>query len=161
MLSPLGFRFVLKRAPSLVFFTENVTLPSLILGAHPHPNPFITYPVPGDHIDFSELNLAFKVDEDMANFMEIFNWIVALGFPHEFGQFEAIASAASTSGEGIRSDGSLIIESSAMRPNLEVVFEDMFPISLSNLNFTTQDAEVEYLSAEVSFQFTKYTMRLM
>ena len=161
MLSPLGFRFVLKRAPSLVFFTENVTLPSLILGSVEYATPFVTYPVPGDHLDFSELSVAFKVDEDLANFMEIFDWMIALGFPHEFGQYAAIASAGVTTGEGIRSDGTLVIESSAMRPNLEVTFEDMFPISLSNLNFTTQDAEVEYLSAEVTFKFTKYTMKLL
>jgi hypothetical protein len=159
MLSPVGFRFVLKRAPTLIFFTENVVLPSLILGSSDHPTPFVKYPVPGDHLDFSELNITFKVDEDLDNYMEIFDWMIALGFPHDFSQYAAIDAETITSGDGIRSDGSLIIESSAMRPNLEVVFEDMFPISLSNLNFSTQDVEIDYLSAEVTFRFTKYTMK--
>lgn len=161
MLSPVGFRFVLKRAPTLIFFTENVTLPSLILGSTDHPNPFVKYPVYGDHLDFSELMISFKVDEDLANYMEIFDWMISLGFPQDFTQFADIKAEGPTGGHGIRSDGSLIIESSAMRPNLEVHFEDMFPISLSNLNFTTQDVEIDYLSAEVTLKYTKYTMKLI
>ena len=40
--------------------------------------------------------------------------------------------------------------------NFNVKFRDMFPYSLTSLNFDATDADTEYFTAEVSFKYTIY-----
>ena len=47
-------------------------------------------PVPGDKIQFGDLNLRFLVDEDLGNYMEIQRWIRGLGYPQSLNEFELL-----------------------------------------------------------------------
>ena len=38
----------------------------------------------------------------------------------------------------------------------KVVFEDMFPYSLSSLDLNSQETDTEYFTAEVTFKYTIY-----
>jgi hypothetical protein len=44
-----------------------------------------------------------------------------------------------------------------MRPNIEVIFRDLFPVSISDTNFTTTDTNVDYVTATVEFKYTYLT----
>lgn len=152
-LSPLGFRFVLRRSPNLNFFVTDVNIPSINLGYVELPSPFKIIELPGDKLDFGDLTITFKVDEDLANYLEIFNWVYNLGFPETTQQFANLRNAKNGDAGGIFSDATLSILSSSMKPNAEVVFEDLFPISLSDVNFTTTDTDINYVTATVVFKF--------
>ena len=56
----------------------------------------------------------------------------------------------------IYSDGSLMLLTSNQNPNLQVNFSDMFPISLTELNFDATDTDVTYLEATVTFRYRIY-----
>jgi len=56
----------------------------------------------------------------------------------------------------IYSDGTLVVLNSNYNPKFKVVFEDMFPYSLSSLDFNAQETDTEYFTAEVSFKYTVY-----
>jgi hypothetical protein len=60
------------------------------------------------------------------------------------------------SGEGVFSDISLLVLSSAMNPIHEVTFRDCFPVDLSALTFDSTAADVEYLTATVTFANRKF-----
>ena len=98
--------------------------------------------------------MIFKIDEDFVNYFEIYNWLVKLGFPNNFNQYAAIAASPPGSGQGTVSDATLTILNSSMRPNLEVILHDLFPVSISDANFTTTDTTVDYVTATVEFKFT-------
>lgn len=155
-LSPLGFRFTLKRSPNVNFFVTDANIPSLNLGFVDVPSPFKNIPIPGDKPEFGSFRLTFKIDEDMANYIEIYNWLIKLGFPSNFEQYQSLASAAAGSGAGTVSDATLTILNSAQSPNIEVQFEDLFPVSISDINFTTTDTTVNYVTATVEFKFVLY-----
>ena len=159
MLSPVGFAFNLHRAPDIEFFVQNVTLPGITLGVVEQPNPFISVPIPGDHITYSEMDLTFKINEDMSNYLEIIDWVTALGFPDKFEQYKEIADKSKFSGEGIYSDATLMILSSSMNPVVQIEIIDMFPVSLSPLEMNTQDTNIDYINATASFRFTNYTFK--
>ena len=89
-LSPLGFVFNLKKTPATNFFVTRASLPGLNLAFAEVPTPFVKMPVPGEKIQFNDLSVTFKVDEDMRNWNEIFDWMVALGFPKSFDQYREI-----------------------------------------------------------------------
>lgn len=157
-LSPLNFKFTIKKAPHVNFFIQKVNIPSMTI-VNPQPNnPFIKTPIPGEHIDYGELNIVFKVDEDLQNYMEIRNWLVGLGKPENFEQYRALEEKEPISGEGIYSDISLMILSSTKMPNYEVTYVDAFPVTLSELVFNTTDPDVNYIEASSTFKYTYYTI---
>ena len=157
-LSPLNFRFQIKKAPHVNFFIQRVNIPSIALRSPDTPNPFVKIPYPGEHLDFGELRISFKVDEDFQNYLEIHNWLKALGKPEEFEQYKTISEIPSYTGEGIYSDISLIALSSAKMPNFDITFTDAFPTSLSDLNFNTTDSDVNYIEASATFKYTYYSI---
>jgi hypothetical protein len=154
-LSPLNFKFIMKRAPHVNFFVQKVNIPAISLAEVNTPNPLLRIPEPGDHLDFDELRVSFRVDEDLQNYLEIQNWLRSIG-KQSFQQYGAIASKKIYSGESIKSEISLTVLSSAKRPNYEIVFQDAFPTGLSSIEFDTSLEDVLYLEADASFRYTKY-----
>ena len=160
-LSPTGFKFGLKRSPGVAFFCNQANIPSLDLGVAEQPSYLKDIPIPGDKMQFGDLNLRFLVDEDLVNFMEIQNWMRGLGFPESLAEFndlknEAILGPMGKSTEDVYSDGTLQILSSNLIPKFQVVFNDLFPYSLSTVTFDATDTDIEYFTADVAFKYTIY-----
>lgn len=152
-LSPLGFRFILRRSPNVNFFCTRIRIPGFDLGPANLQTPFKGVPLPGDKPTFGDLVLTFKIDEDLKNYLEIFNWMAKIGFPEKFEQYASIAKIPSGTGQGIVSDGTVSILNSAMNPTTEFRFEDLWPSGLSALDFTSEDTSVNYIAADVTFKF--------
>ena len=163
-LSPVGFKFSLKRAPAVAFFCNQANIPSMDLGIAEQPSYLRNIPVPGDKIQFGDLTLRFLVDEDLVNYMELQRWIRGLGFPDSMKDFkdlekEAVMAASyANKGDDIYSDGTLQILSSNLVPQFQVVFNDLFPFSLSTVTFDATDTDIEYFTADVSFKYTIYNL---
>ena len=164
-LSPVGFKFALKRSPAVAFFCNEANIPSLDLGIAEQPTYLKDVPLPGDKIQFGDLSLRFLVDEDLTNYMEIQNWIRGLGFPESLKEFhdlqkEGEENIGSNYGQlaphDIYSDGTLQILSSNLVPKFKVVFNDLFPYSLSTVTFDATDTDIEYFTANVTFKYTIY-----
>ena len=165
-LSPTGFKFGLKRSPGVAFFCNQANIPALDLGVAEQPTYLKDIPIPGDKIQFGDLNLRFLVDEDLVNFMEIQNWIRGLGFPESLAEFnelkdQAILGPMGKSTEDVYSDGTLQILSSNLVPKFQVVFSDLFPYSLSTVTFDATDTDIEYFTADVSVKYTIYNLTYM
>ena len=152
-LSPLGFRFKLKRAPNLNFFITDVTLPSISLNSIELPTPFKSISISGNKLEYGDFNISFKLDEDMSTYFEIYDWLIAIGFPESFTQYKGLKEAQKGTTNQLLSDATLTILTSDMVPNIEVTFEDLFPTSISNIDFTVSDNDVNYLNATVSFKY--------
>jgi hypothetical protein len=158
LLSPLNYRFKLVRAPSVEFFLQKVNIPEIRLPNPDTSNPFVTIPYPGDHIKFGELHIEFKVDEDMKNYRELFEWIQGLGFPDNYNQYKNLASNESYTGKGIYSDISLIVLSSKNNTNFEIIYKDAFPIALGEIQFNTSDVNLTYISCKCTFRYTSFSI---
>ena len=157
-LSPLNFKFFIKKTPYINFFIQKINLPSIRLIQVDTSNPFVKTPYAGDHIDFGTLTMNFKVDEDLKNYLEIHNWIIGLGFPERYEQYRDLSNKPIYTGDGIVSDMTLTILASTKTPNYEITFVDAFPVSLSDLTFNTMDNTVNFLSADATFKYTHYTI---
>ena len=152
-LSPLGFRFKLKRAPNLNFFVTDVNLPQISLGNIELPTPFKLINIPGSKLEYGDFNLSFRMDEDMSTYFEIYNWLIAIGFPENFDQYKGLKNAQKGTPSQLFSDATLTIMTSDMVPNIEVTFEDLFPTSIGEINFNTSDTDVNYVTTSVSFKY--------
>lgn len=155
-LSPLNFNFRLKRAPNLNFFIQKVNLPGISFPSAVETNPFVNIPIAGDHLQYGDLSVTFKVDEDLNNYLEIHNWIRALTFPDNFDEYKTISKNPEFTGNGITSDITLVISNSVKIPNFEVNFRNAYPTSLSALSFQTTDSTVEFITATATFKYIMY-----
>ena len=163
-LSPVGFKFSLKRAPGVAFFCNQANIPSMDLGIAEQPTYLRNIPTPGDKIQFGDLTLRFLVDEDLVNYMELQRWIRGLGYPENMDEFRKLEGEAvlpanfGQAGDNIYSDGTLQILSSNLVAKFNVNFTELFPYSLSTLAFDATDTDIEYFTAEVSFKYTMYNL---
>ena len=155
-LSPLNFKFQIKKAPHVNFFIQKVNIPDIKLISPEYPNPFVNAPIPGEHLTYGILDITFKVDEDLQNYLEIHNWVKALGKPQNYDQYKTIQDKKPGTGDGIYSDISLMVLSSTKMANYEIVFMDAFPVNISSVVFNTTDNDVNYIEASASFRYTLF-----
>ncbi len=154
-LGQTGFRLVMDRLPTMTYFSQQVSLPTISLsGAVTVSNPVIDYPLPGEKLTFGDFSVTFRVDEDMKNFLELYNWLVGLGSPESPDQFRRFQNASIN--QSNLSDGTLIILSSKYNPNIRVKFRGMYPESLSELQFNTTGTDIDYLEATATFKYRDY-----
>ena len=160
-LNPTGFKFILNRAPKVVFFSNQANIPGLNLGTAEQSTYLTDIPVPGDKLQFQDLNLRFLVDEDLENYLEIQHWLRGLGFPDSLKEIYEWQSSNPNAPRGelnYTSDGTLNVLSSSNTPNFKVKFLDLFPVSLSDLDFDATDSDIDYLTANVTFKYTIYNI---
>ena len=161
-LSPVGFKFVVNRARKVSFFGNSMNIPGLTLGIANQPTYLKDIPLPGEKIDFSDLNLRFLVDENLENYMEIQRWIRGIGFPesldeiYNFQEDNPSMDAQFKDQMNLYSDATLFILTSNNTANFQVKFRNIFPYNLTDLQFDATDSDIYYLTAEVSFKYTIY-----
>lgn len=151
-LSPLEFIIVVKRLPNVQFFTQRTTIPGVSASSIPHPTPFNQVFETGDRLNYGDLNLNFIIDEDMSNYIEVFNWIKGLSFPENFGQYRSIENSP----EGLRTDISIKVLNSHKNPNVQVDYYDCFPTDLSEVTLDTTQTDVVYTEATVTFRYNYF-----
>jgi len=154
-LSPINFKFQIFRAPNVNFFVQKVNIPGFSLPAINVGNPLIGFPYPGDHLIYKELSINFKVDENLQNYLEIYNWLKSIG-KQDYASYQTINSNQEYSGLGIRSDIVLTILTSERNPNYKITFKDAFPINLDSLDFNSTFEDVNYLETSAQFKFVSY-----
>ena len=70
-LSPLGFRFQIKRIPNINYFCQSVVLPTITMNPiEMQSTPFGIIPRPGDRLMYDPFTLRFRVDEDLKNYIK-------------------------------------------------------------------------------------------
>ena len=155
-LSPLGFRFILSRSPEINYFVQSVTLPDLSIGSAEVPTPFNRIRLPGDKATYSDLQVTFKVDEKMTNFIHIYDWITNLAKQNGFTGYQTLAGGGPSAQTGLYSDATLVVMTSAYNVNKQVVFTNIYPTDLTGLTFDSTASDVTYLQATATFAIQKY-----
>ena len=167
-LSPVGFKFSIIKVPKADFFSNAASIPGINLGFAEQPTYLKNIPVPGDKLTYADFSLRFFVDEDLVNYMQVHNWIRALGFPESLDEFTALKeqdrynpSTDARNALGEYSDGSLFIYNSNYNEVARVDFLDVFPISLSTINFDATDSDIQYVTAEATFKYSIYNITVL
>jgi hypothetical protein len=166
-LRPNAFKFSIKDIPNVSYTCQSANLPQLAMGFVSQPTPFADIPRIGDKMQFGEFTIRFLISEDMSNYLELYKWLIALGFPNDYTQFGAFvknkpsAFPLKTNAKGEQevlaySDGTLTILDSTNTPKVNIIYKDLFPVSLEALDFDIASASVEYFTAIASFKYTLF-----
>ena len=160
-LSPLGYKFLLSRVPNVEYFVQSIQLPDVSLPVAMQSTGFQRIPRPGDKLEFGQLTLSFKVNENLDNYLEIFNWMAALGRPESFAQYKLNDRPYKDLDEQkdtVVSNITVTLLSSAMNGNIEFLLRDCFPTSLTNISLDSTMTDVEYVTATATFAVRDFTI---
>tara|TARA_B100001094_G_C18149079_1_gene782576 strand:+ start:1360 stop:1899 length:540 start_codon:yes stop_codon:yes gene_type:complete len=159
-LSGIGFKFNLAKYPKVDFFSNSAKIPEISLELAKQPTYLKDIDVPGEKLTYGDFTLRFLVDENMENYMAVYNWLTGLGFPETTQQFKEITTDDANQRDLTEAfcDGTLRILNSNYREIAKVKFQDLFPISLTSLNFDATNADIQYFTAEASFKYTIYDL---
>lgn len=155
-LSQVGFKFEIARSPNFNYFIQKVNFPGVALPSLYQPNPFVKSPVPGDHLDYENITVTFKLDEDMRGYFDIYDWLTALGKPEDFSESAKIYQKPSYTSSPVFSQGSLIILNGNMIPNIQVNFYDMLPVRLGGFELRTDANNIEYITSSLELSYRMY-----
>jgi hypothetical protein len=148
-LAPSGFKMNLELFPGVDFFCQRANVPDVNAPFVDVSSKFRNVPlISSGGITYGDFTIKFIVDEDMKNYLTIYNWLQKNNLAEDFATSDIEYS-----------EGQLYILNSNYQPNVIVNFEDLFPINLTGLDFDVADQDVEYLTAEVTFKFTRYIFR--
>ena len=147
-LNVVSFATNFLRMPGINYFCQRVNIPGMSLANTVQATPFANIPIEGDVLEFEDLSISFIVDEDMQNYLELYNWLHALGFPERYAQYD------NQTGKDIKSDVNIIIHTNKSNPNYSIVFKDVFPIQLGVINFDTNNTDLEPIVVDATFKYT-------
>jgi len=172
------WRIAFNRIPKTTWFCTAANIPGITLGEASYPTPMADMFVAGDKLTFETLNITFLVDEELQNYRELWEWIVGMGAPVSHSQwstgltkgdgltttFSAVGSddninprqKATSTEKNLYSDATLIVYNSKNMPKVNVKFKDMFPTSLSALEYSQDLTDVEYFKANATFRYLYY-----
>ena len=164
-LSPIGFVFLLEKSRKVSFLCQKASIPELNLGDVSVPTRgLVRVPLEGN-IQYGDLTLDFIVDEYLRNYMEIHNWLRALGTPDNYGERTSWmmehgdSKTLKNNRMAKTSDGTLQVLNNNNVANFDVVFKSVFPINLSSLPFDVTGSDNNYFTATATFRYTLYEVR--
>ena len=172
------WRLAFNRIPKTTWFCTAANVPGITLGEAQYPTPMSDMFVAGDKLTFETLNITFLVDEELQNYRELWDWIVGIGSPVNHSQwsttltkgdgitttFKAVGSddnidprqKSTSTDKNLYSDATLIVYNSKNMAKVNVKFKDMFPTSISSLEYSQDLTDVEYFKASATFRYLYY-----
>jgi hypothetical protein len=171
-LRPNAFRFVIKDIPHVAYTCQSANLPALQLGFATQPTPFVDIPVIGDKLSYSEFTIRFLIAEDMVNYRELLEWLIALGFPNNYNEYTRFSGERLSRFPFFRnaygelstlaySDGTLTILDSSNNPKTNIIFKDMFPVSVEALDFDITSQAVDFFVGIASFKYRTFEIEAL
>lgn len=161
LLNPVNFRFGVEDAPYLNFYVQSVDLPSISLPTSLTENPFVTVPLPGDHIDFEPLVVTFIVDENLNGYLEVYRWLRGLGFPESYEEYEELVVAENYTSrwQETTSDINVTTMTGSRNGNISFNFIDAFPINLTAPRVSTTLTGSPIVTCQATFSYTYFDVK--
>jgi len=153
LLYPTQFTFSMNRLPKMSYFVNKVSVPDFgFESALDQTTRFVTVRHPGSKLTFGNLEVTFLVDENMETWREVRDWIESISVLDDFAKIDP-------NYKDHFSEGTLMILTSAKNPNIEVTFENLFPISISGFEFDATATELTGFECRAVFAFDKYSVK--
>jgi hypothetical protein len=147
-LNPVGYLLKLDKFEGTDFFCQRANVPDITMPTTEFTTRFRNLPIiPGGGVTFGDFTVQFIVDEDLKNYYSIHKWMRQNGRADD---------DADTPEKEEYSNAQLHIVTSSYNPAFIVSFENIFPVSLSGLEFNATMTDVEYITAEVTFKHQRF-----
>ena len=171
---PTKFRFQCAKIPKVEFNTVQANIPGISLTELTQPTRLQQLKIPGNDLTFEDLTIVFTVDENLETYKQIHDWMAGLAQVDSDEKYRALISSGNdrmplsqqstsnvTPDGAIFADGKLLVMSSRNIPIMEINYQDIYPKSLSALDYNQLLTDVEYLTASVSFGYKIHSYKTL
>ena len=139
------------------YFCQSLNLPGVNLGQAPISTPMLDIFAPGNKITYNPFNIHFNVDAGLNTWYQLHAWFRSIASPQSFDERRRL-TALQNQNKAVKSlesysDATLTVLSSLNNPILRVKFYNLFPISLSDINFDSAQSADDIITADATFIF--------
>lgn len=153
--SATQFRFQINKLPEVEYFVVSANVPQVSLSGEAEINtPYKTFYNAGDTLEYEDLIVKFLVNESLENWEEIYNWIKGIGFPNSRQQHVDMLTESELEPNNLFSEANLTILTNKNNPILKITFKNIYPTSLTGLEYDVQQTDTISLSATATFKFS-------
>ena len=146
-----NFKFTLGRIPNVSFWCSSVNIPQVSVGEITVLNRLLPHHVPGSSVQFDPLRVSFAVDENFANWYEIYRWMRSIV---PFDSFNEILSNE----QNYYSEGTIHCLNSAKNPHRRFIFKNLFPVSLDGFDLNVALNEPEPVQVTATFTYESFEL---
>lgn len=143
--NPAGFKLLIDKLkyPNAQYTIQTAALPDMTIDGAVYNTPQRNVFEAPDKVTYGGFEATFLVDEALVNYTEIHDWMLGM---------------VTQKDDGVRKmrDMTLQILSSHNNVIKEIQFVDAYPTSLSSLPFDTTITDIQYLVANVSFNYSYF-----
>jgi hypothetical protein len=145
-LQPTKFLMTFPEITDAVYFCQKANIPGVSLDSPVHVTPNLDLYVSGTKITYNTFDMDFLVNEDISAWLEMYRWLVEL------------SSIEKSYNMRKNKQSTLTIMSNQNNPKMRVNFINIFPVSISSLDFDTTLSADEHIMASASFRYDYYTI---
>ena len=171
------FKVHLSLFPKTEWFVVRANVPSVQLGTADRYTPFVNIQLVGDHITYGDFSMTFIVDENLKNYMEMYNWVKNIGFPFEHAQFNKLErpdfmnrsggqkynaetdTYSKVEDEDLYTDIFLQIMTAKNNLIAQCEIYAAFPTTLGAIEYSQQETDMTYAMCEVGFAYSWFDMK--
>jgi hypothetical protein len=163
-LSRQNYQFIMEKFRDLPFSIVAVNLPDVSLGSLQLPSPRLMFKEFGTSISYSDLSITYQLDEELTNYIEMFNWLHSFKGLQILSDEDQVATETAlnydpnNSTTSLKTDATLYVLSNKKNPKVAFQFKDCFPVSLSGVAFTTKDG-ANIVTCDLTLKFNNFTVK--
>ena len=172
------FKIFFPIFPTTEWFVVRANIPSVQLGQGDQFTPFVQVAVVGDHITYGDFSVTFIVDENLKNYMEMYNWVKNIGFPFSHDQFNTLPRPDYQDKSGgtnydAESDTyskandrdlytDIVLQIMTSKNNLVAQCEiyEAFPTTIGAIEYSQQETDMTYAQCEVGFAYSWFDVKV-
>ena len=158
-LQPTKYLLTFDRIGSVQYFCQAVNIPGVNIGQSPINLPSADIYAPGNKIMYNQLNIDFAVDEKLDSWRQIHDWFRSIAAPESFSERKRLTDVQNqyrTGGPRNYGDATLTVLNNLNNPSIRVKFVNVFPISLSDIQFDTKLSADDIVTADVTFVYESF-----
>lgn len=153
LLQPTKFLLTFERIRAAQYFCQSVNIPGVSLGEINRATPFLDMYSPGTKLSYSPLDVEFLVDEELQSWKNIYDWFLSIADPDGFEKRDGSKELQPLKHF---SDATLTILSGLNNPILRIQYTNLFPTTISDIQFNTTQSADNIITARATFRYQSY-----
>ena len=144
------FQFILTRCPTVTYFCQRAIIPSVSFGTSLQSNSTgVTLKRPGTSFVYEDLQIGFVVDENMKNWLEIYDWMLDIGVNYKK-EYDILTEKQKTC------SAYLMVLNSKYEPIIAFKYKNVYPTYLGGVDFNSALTDAESSIVTSTFSYTHF-----
>jgi hypothetical protein len=163
LLQPTKYLLMFDRIPDTQYFCQSINIPGITGSQIQVNSPGLDFYIAGNKMSYGNLNISFVLDEELLSWRNIHKWFRSFASPegtNERNSLSAIENHGNSKSSSMApySDAVLTILTGLNNANFRVDFYNLFPVSLSDVQFDTRLSAEETMTADATFAFEYFNI---